>query len=155
MLRALQLAREAAEAGEVPVGAVVVKDGKVIGEGRNRREEGKNALAHAEIEAISRACATLGTWRLTGCQLYVTLEPCPMCTGAVINARIDTVVYGADDEQAGCCGTAMDLFSLPCSRRPELYRGFLEEECRALLQSFFQNVRERGGTSSQTGGQKI
>ena len=105
MLRALSLAEEAAAAGEVPVGAVVVKDGQVIGEGRNRREEGRTALAHAEVEAIHRACQALGTWRLTGCDLYVTLEPCPMCTGAIINAHMDRVVYGADDERAGCCGT--------------------------------------------------
>ena len=118
MGRALALAREAAAAGEVPVGAVVVKDGRVIGEGRNRREAGKSALAHAELEAIAQACEALGTWRLTGCQLYVTLEPCPMCTGAIINAHIDTVVYGCDDERAGCCGTAADLFALPYSHRP-------------------------------------
>lgn len=142
MLRALELAREAASAGEVPVGAVVVREGSVIGEGRNRREAGKNALGHAELEAVSQACASLGTWRLTGCELYVTLEPCPMCTGAVINAHIDTVVYGADDERAGCCGTAADLFALPYSHRPEIYRGFYEEECRALLRDFFQKLRK-------------
>lgn len=142
MLRALELAREAASAGEVPVGAVVVREGSVIGEGRNRREAGKNALGHAELEAVSQACAALGTWRLTGCELYVTLEPCPMCTGAVINAHIDTVVYGADDERAGCCGTAADLFALPYSHRPEIYRGFYEEECRALLRDFFQKLRK-------------
>lgn len=141
MLRALELAREAADCGEVPVGAVVVKDGKIIGEGRNRREAGQNALAHAELEAISGACETLGTWRLTGCQLYVTLEPCPMCTGAIINSHLDTVVYGADDEKAGCCGTAADLFALPYSRRPELYRGFYEAESKELLQSFFKKLR--------------
>ena len=142
MLRALELAREAAAAGEVPVGAVVVGQGRVLGEGRNRREAGKNALCHAELEAISQACAVLGTWRLTGCELYVTLEPCPMCTGAVINSHIDTVVYGADDERAGCCGTALDLFCLPYSHRPEIYRGFYEEECRKLLREFFRNLRK-------------
>ena len=97
MLRALELAEEAWNAGEVPVGAIVVKEGRILGEGRNRREAGKNALAHAEMEAIQQACQALGTWRLTGCELYVTLEPCPMCTGAVINAHIDRVIYGADD----------------------------------------------------------
>lgn len=142
MLRALRLAEEAAEAGEVPVGAVVVKDGSVIGEGRNRREAGKNALAHAEIEAISQACQTLGTWRLTGCELYVTLEPCPMCTGAIINSHIDRVIYGVDDDRAGCCGTAMDLFSLPYSHRPEVYRGFYEGEAKKLLQDFFRKLRK-------------
>lgn len=143
MGRALALAREAAAAGEVPVGAVVVKDGRVIGEGRNRREAGKSALAHAELEAIAQACEALGTWRLTGCQLYVTLEPCPMCTGAIINAHIDTVVYGCDDERAGCCGTAADLFALPYSHRPLVYRGCREGECRALLQAFFRGLREK------------
>lgn len=143
MGRALALALEAAAAGEVPVGAVVVKDGRVIGEGRNRREAGKSALAHAELEAIAQACKALGTWRLTGCQLYVTLEPCPMCTGAIINAHIDTVVYGCDDERAGCCGTAADLFALPYSHRPLVYRGCREEECRALLQAFFRGLREK------------
>lgn len=143
MGRALALAREAAAAGEVPVGAVVVKDGRVIGEGRNRREAGKSALAHAELEAIAQACGALGTWRLTGCQLYVTLEPCPMCTGAIINAHIDTVVYGCDDERAGCCGTAADLFALPYSHRPLVYRGCREGECRALLQAFFRGLREK------------
>lgn len=141
MLRALELAREAAEQGEVPVGAVVVRDGVIIGEGRNRRESEQNALGHAEMEAISQACRAVGSWRLTECQLYVTLEPCPMCTGAVINSHIKTVVYGAEDERAGCCGTAMDLFSLPYSHRPELYRGFCEEECRRLLREFFQKLR--------------
>lgn len=141
MLRALELAREAAAAGEVPVGAVVVKDGAIIGEGRNRREACGNALAHAEIEAISAACRTLGTWRLTDCHLYVTLEPCPMCAGAVVNARLGAVVYGADDEQAGCCGTACDVFSLPCCRPPQVYRGFFEAESRALLQDFFARRR--------------
>ncbi len=142
MLRALALAEEAAAAGEVPVGAVVVKEGQIIGEGRNRREAGKNALAHAELEAIAQACKALGTWRLTGCELYVTLEPCPMCTGAVINAHIDRVVYGADDERAGCCGTAADLFTLPYSHRPDLYRGFYESESKALLQAFFKKLRK-------------
>ena len=111
MLRALELAREAAAAGEVPVGAVVVREGTIIGEGRNRREAGHTALAHAELEAIHQACQTLGDWRLTGCDLYVTLEPCPMCTGAIINAHVGRVVYGAGDDRAGCCGTAADLFA--------------------------------------------
>ena len=142
MLQALHLAEEAAQSGEVPVGAVVVKDGRVIGEGRNRREAGKNALAHAEIEAISQACQALDTWRLTGCELYVTLEPCPMCTGAIINSHIDRVIYGVDDERAGCCGTAMDLFALPYSHRPEVYRGFYEGEAKKLLQDFFRKLRK-------------
>lgn len=141
MLRALSLAEEAAAAGEVPVGAVVVKDGQVIGEGRNRREEGRTALAHAEVEAIHRACQALGTWRLTGCDLYVTLEPCPMCAGGIINARISEVHYGTRDERAGACGSVLNLFEERFHHRPRLYRGPLEEECRALLQKFFQNLR--------------
>ncbi len=141
MLRALELAREAAACGEVPVGAVVIKAGEIVGEGRNRREAEQNALAHAELEAISQACKALGAWRLPDCQLYVTLEPCPMCTGAIINSHLGTVVYGTEDERAGCCGTATDLFTLPYSHRPEVYRGFYEAECRALLREFFQKLR--------------
>ena len=141
MLRALELAREAAACGEVPVGAVVIKAGEIVGEGRNRREAEQNALAHAELEAISQACKALGAWRLPGCELYVTLEPCPMCTGAIINSHLGTVVYGTEDERAGCCGTATDLFTLPYSHRPEVYRGFYEAECRALLREFFQKLR--------------
>ena len=141
MLRALELAGEAARQGEVPVGAVVVQDGTVIGEGYNRRESEQNALAHAEILAISQACSALHTWHLTGCQLYVTLEPCPMCTGAIINAHIDTVVFGAEDDRAGCCGTATNLFHLPYSHKVEVYPGFYEAECKALLREFFQKLR--------------
>lgn len=143
MLRAIELAGQAGSAGEVPVGAVVVKDGKIIGEGRNRREESGNALGHAELEAISQACKALRTWRLSGCELYVTLEPCPMCTGAVINSHIDVVVYGAEDERAGCCGTAANLFTLPYSHAPEVYRGFYEGECQKLLRDFFSSLRKK------------
>ncbi|MBQ4612674.1 MAG: nucleoside deaminase [Clostridia bacterium] len=143
MMQALELARVAAEEGEVPVGAVVVKDGAVIGKGRNRREIGKNALAHAEIEAIDEACRTLGGWRLSGCQLYVTLEPCPMCAGAIINARIDEVIYGTDDPKAGSCRSLVDLFSLPYNHRPTTVAGVMEDECRAVLQGFFKFLRAR------------
>lgn len=142
MRRALELAAEAASEGEVPVGAVVVYENRVIGEGRNRREALKQAAAHGEMEAISQACTALGDWRLSKCQLYVTLEPCPMCTGAIINAHLGTVVYGADDERAGCTGTAMNLFALPYSHRPLVYRGFMEEESRFLLQDFFRSLRK-------------
>ena len=141
MLWALELARKAAEQGEVPVGAVVVQNGVIVGEGFNRREAEQNALAHAEMLAISRACETLHTWRLSGCELYVTLEPCPMCTGAIINAHIDTVVFGAEDDRAGCCGTAANLFTLPYSHRPEVYPGFFEAECKELLREFFRKLR--------------
>ena len=115
MLRALALAEEAAAQGEVPVGAVVVRNGAVIGEGHNRRETDRSALAHAELLAIRSACQAVGDWRLSDCELYVTLEPCPMCTGAIINAHLPIIVYGVDDERAGCCGTAADLFA----RRPK------------------------------------
>ncbi len=140
---ALGLAREAADEGEVPVGAVIVKDGAVIATGRNRREKDKQALAHAEIEAISAACAALGGWRLFGCTLYVTLEPCPMCAGAIINSRIDRVVYGAPDPKAGSCGSLTDLFELPYNHRPIAERGVLEDECAAVLKAFFRSLRSR------------
>ncbi len=142
MRKALDLAQEAASEGEVPVGAVVVKDGKVIAEGRNRREGARNALAHAEIEALNGACAALGGWRLSGCTLYVTLEPCPMCAGAIINARVDRVVYGADDPKAGSCGSLTNLFELPYNHSPLVERGVLEEDCAAILKEFFQKLRK-------------
>lgn len=145
MQLALALAKEAADEGEVPVGAVVVKDGEVIGRGRNRREIGKNALAHAEIEAIDEACRTLGGWRLSGCQLYVTLEPCPMCAGAIINARIDEVIYGTVDPKAGSCRSLVDLFALPYNHKPLSRSGVLEEECREVLKDFFRTLRARKG----------
>lgn len=143
MREALALAREAADEGEVPVGAVIVRDGKIVGRGRNRRELGKNALAHAEIEAIDMACRTLGGWRLSGCDLYVTLEPCPMCAGAIINARIDRVIQGSADPKAGSCGSVVDLFSLPYNHRPVLVCGVLEQECSGLLRDFFRSLRNK------------
>ncbi len=145
MRLALALAREAADECEVPVGAVVVKDGEVIGRGRNRREIGKNALAHAEIEAIDEACRTLGGWRLSGCRLFVTLEPCPMCAGAIINARIDEVIYGTVDPKAGSCHSLVDLFALPYNHKPLSRSGVLEEECREVLKDFFRTLRARKG----------
>ena len=141
MSQALALAREAAASGDVPVGCVIVKDGQVIGRGRNRREERGDATAHAELEAIRDACAHVGSWRLHGCTLYVTLEPCPMCAGGIINSRIDEIHYGVRDEKAGCCVSVLDLFSEPFNHRPRVYRGPLEEECRALLQNFFGSLR--------------
>ena len=138
---ALQLAREAAEEGEVPVGAVVVRDGEIIGRGRNRREVNKNALAHAELEAIHNACTHLGGWQLVGCTLYVTLEPCPMCAGAIINSRIERVVQGALNPKAGSCGSVVDLFALPYNHHPEMVTGVLGEECSAILKRFFKKLR--------------
>ncbi|MCQ2405020.1 MAG: tRNA adenosine(34) deaminase TadA [Clostridia bacterium] len=143
MNEALALAREAAAEGEVPVGAVIVKDDRIVGRGRNRREADKNALAHAEIEAINEACKTLGGWRLFGCELYVTLEPCPMCAGAIVNARLDRVIYGARDPKAGSCGSIVDLFSYPYNHRPECVAGVMEEECAAELSAFFARLREK------------
>ena len=143
--KALLLAAEAAKEGEVPVGAVVVRNGEIIACGRNRREEQKNALCHAEIEAINNACAALGGWRLFDCDLYVTLEPCPMCAGAVINARLRRVVYGASDKKAGSCGSITNLFSLPYNHSPELIGGVMEQECSEILKDFFKQLRKRKG----------
>lgn len=140
---AIQQAKLSAEEGEVPVGAVVVRDGEVISVGRNRRESDKNALAHAELEAIDRACKTLGGWRLWQCELYVTLEPCPMCAGANINSRLRRVVYGACDRKAGSCGSVVNLFDLPYNHRPELLAGFMGEECGQLLTDFFREMRNK------------
>lgn len=142
MEKALLLARSAAADGEVPVGAVIVKGGIVIANGRNRRETEKNALCHAELEAIGKACKALGGWRLWQCQLYVTLEPCPMCAGAIINARIPRVVFGAYDKKAGSCGSVVNLFDLPYNHKPELVGGVMESECSALLTDFFKNLRK-------------
>lgn len=139
---ALQLAQQAADEGEVPVGAVIVKEDTIIGRGRNRRESIGNALAHAEIEAINEACQTLGGWQLVDCTLYVTLEPCPMCAGAIINARIPRVVQGACNIKAGSCGSIVDLFSLPYNHKPALVSGVLEEECQQLLKDFFKKLRK-------------
>ena len=139
---ALELAREAAAEGEVPVGCVIVRNGEVVGRGRNRRESGKTALGHAEIEAIGEACKHLGGWRLWECTLYVTLEPCPMCAGAIINARIPRVVYGASDENCGACGSVCDLFSMAFNHHPQVEKGVREAESAALLTDFFQNLRE-------------
>ncbi len=138
---ALTLAKEAAAEGEVPVGCVIVCDGKIVGQGRNRRETGKTALGHAEVEAIAEACKTLGGWRLWQCTLYVTLEPCPMCAGAIINARIPRVVFGASDKKCGACGSVCDLFNMAFNHRPQVEKGVREEECGELLTEFFKTLR--------------
>ena len=142
MRQALALAEEAAGHGDVPVGCVVVKDGAVIGRGCNRREDRGDAVAHAEVEAIRQACRAVGGWNLHDCALYVTLEPCPMCAGAIINARVGTVCYGARDEKAGACGSVLDLFAERFNHRPRVYGGVLKEECAALLQDFFHDLRK-------------
>ena len=141
MQEAFRLAREAFDAGEVPVGCVIVCDGAIVGRGRNRREEQKNALCHAEIEAIRQACTTLGGWRLWKCTLYVTLEPCPMCAGAILQARIPKVVFGARDEKFGACGSVCDLFSMNFNHHPQLEGGLMEEEVKDLMRQFFQELR--------------
>ena len=141
MLAALELAKEAAADGEVPVGCVITRHGEIVGRGRNRREKGKNALCHAELEAINDACTRLGGWRLWECDLYVTLEPCPMCAGAIINARIPRVVYGAKDLKAGSCGSVCSLFDMAYNHHPTVERGLMEEECAGVLKEFFQQLR--------------
>ncbi|MGN0616086.1 tRNA adenosine(34) deaminase TadA [Ruminococcus flavefaciens] len=149
MSRALELAREAFDEGEVPVGAVVVKKttGEIVGEGRNMREKAKNALAHAEIMAIDEACRTLGGWRLPECAIYVTLEPCPMCCGAIINSRIDNVIFGAYDVKSGSAVSVQKMFELPYNYRPEVTGGVMEEECSAILSDFFRQLREKKSRS--------
>lgn len=143
MLLAIGQARLAAAELEVPVGAVISRNGEVVSVGRNRRETGKNALAHAEIEAIDLACKKLGGWRLWECELFVTLEPCPMCAGAIINSRLHRVVYGASDPKAGSCGSVTNLFELPYNHKPEFVSGFMAEECSALLTDFFAELRKK------------
>ena len=142
MREALALAREAAESGEVPVGCVIADSaGNIVGRGRNRRETRHDATAHAEVEAIREACEALGSWRLEGCTLYVTLEPCPMCTGAIINARVPTLVFGAREALSGSCGSVIDLFQERYGHRPAVYSGVLAEDCARLLKEFFQDKR--------------
>ena len=142
MKRALACAEKALALGEVPVGAVVVREGKIIASGYNRRETGKNALLHAEMIALQRACKRVGDWRLSDCDLYVTLEPCSMCTGAILNSRIRRVYFGADDPKEGCMGGLFDMTSLPFRHRPEVVRSLCKEECESLLSSFFRSLRE-------------
>ena len=141
MDEALALARQAAAEGEVPVGCVIVRGDRIVGRGRNRREAGKTALAHAEIEAINEACRNLGGWRLWDCTLYVTLEPCPMCAGAILGARIPRVVYGASDKKYGAVGSVCNLFSMEFNHHPRVESGVRAEEAAALMEEFFKNLR--------------
>ena len=140
---ALSLAREAALDGDVPVGAVVVRDGKVIGKGRNRREKIKNSLAHAEIEAINEACGVLEGWRLTDCTLYVTLEPCPMCAGGIINSRIGRTVIALADYKSGCFGSVINFNTYPFNHKTGIEYGLCENEAKAIMSSFFEKLREK------------
>ena len=142
MLEALSLAQKAAGEGEVPVGAVIVFENKIIGRGYNKREGKQNALCHAEIEAINEACQNTGSWRLSGCEMFVTLEPCPMCTGAIINARIDRVVFGAYDEAMGCMGGLCNLTELPSFNNTRIVGGYMEKEASQLLSDFFLRLRK-------------
>ncbi len=150
MREALALAKKAFELGEVPVGAVAVWDGEIVGRGMNLRETDKNALRHAEIMAIDEACKKLGGWRLWKCDLYVTLEPCPMCAGAIINSRVRKLVYGAKDPKAGSCGSIANLFEIPYNHKPEVVSGVLEEECSYLLSEFFTKLREKRKVQKET-----
>lgn len=142
MSHALTLAHEAAQSGEVPVGCVIADaDGNIVGTGRNRREELPDATAHAELEAIREACRNTGDWRLSGCTMYVTLEPCPMCAGAIISSRIPRVVYGAKDAVTGSCGSVIDLFCEDYGHRPAVFSGVMKEECSGVLKDFFKGKR--------------
>ena len=143
MRLAIEAAVDAGKRGEIPVGAVIVKNGEVIATGSNRREEKKSAISHAEIEAIEKANRHLGDWRLDGCEMYVTLEPCPMCTGAIINSRIKTVVFGAYDLNSGSMDSVINLCDYPYEKTPEVYGGICEDECAALLSEFFEKVRNK------------
>ena len=143
MREAIKQAKKAAAKGEVPVGAVIVRNGEIISRAYNTRETGKNALCHAEIKAIHRACKKLGGWRLPGWEMYVTMEPCPMCAGAIINSRIVAVYYGAYDQKAGAFGTLFDMNTFGLNHKPEIFSGVMAEECAALLSSFFSDLRER------------
>ena len=142
MNQALTLAREAAAHGEVPVGCVIVRDGKIIGRGRNRREEKQAVSSHAEMEAMAQANEALGSWRLEDCDLYVTLEPCPMCAGAILNARVRRVVYGARDRAMGACGGVLNLFMEDFPHHPQLVGGILAEDCQTVLSAFFKELRK-------------
>lgn len=141
MSEALKLAKQAYDDNEVPVGAVIVRDNTIIASGRNRREKEKNALLHAEIDAINNACKALGGWRLWNCDIYVTLEPCPMCAGAIINAHIPNVYFGAYDFKNGSCGTITNLFEMPYNFKPKCTGGIMQEECSKILKDFFKKIR--------------
>ena len=143
MREALKQAERASALGEMPVGAVIVRDGEIISRAYNRRETKKNALYHAEITAIDRACKKLGGWRLPRCEMYVTLEPCPMCAGAILNSRIEHIYYGASDEKSGCCGSKINLLDMNlCNYTVTVTGGILENECRDIIKKFFRNLRE-------------
>lgn len=142
MKEAICLANQAKTNGEVPVGAVIVKDEQIIATGKNMREEKQNALSHAEIEAINNACKAIGSWRLDGCEMYVTLEPCPMCAGAIINARIKTLIFGAYDKKMGSVDSVVNLCDMPYNHKVEVYGGIMEDECLDIIKDFFKKIRD-------------
>ena len=142
MYKAIELGLEAAKNGEIPVGAVVVRNGEIVGVGKNDREQTSSALGHAEIRAIEDASKNLNSWRLDDCELYVTLEPCVMCAGAIINARIKSVIFGAYDFAAGACGSAQNVFT--ANKTTEIYSGICEGQCTEILQNFFKDLRTQG-----------
>jgi tRNA(adenine34) deaminase len=144
MLEAIKQANKAALCGEMPVGAVIVQKGKIIARGYNKRETRKNALLHAEVIAINKACKKLCGWRLLDCDIYITLEPCPMCAGAILNARINNVYFGAYDTKSGCAGSVMNLFDMNlCNYKSHVQGGILKEECSKLIKDFFETLRKR------------
>ena len=149
MKRALERARCAAKHGEVPIGAIIVKDNKIISSGRNMREAKNNALYHAEIIAIDRACKKTGAWRLSDCTLYVTMEPCPMCAGAIVNSRIKRVVFGCYDKKAGAMGSIFNLHDYPLNHKYEVVGGIMEKECADILSNFFTELRVRNKARKQ------
>lgn len=144
MREALKQAKKAAKIGEMPVGAVIVRDGEIISRGYNKRETKKSALLHAEMIAIDRACKKLGGWRLPRCEMYVTLEPCPMCAGAILNARIDHIYFGASDIKSGCAGSRINLLDMNlCNYRTEVCQGIMADECSQLIRDFFRELRSK------------
>ncbi len=144
MAEALSLARQAAEAGEVPVGAVIVRGGAVIARAANRTEEKKDPTAHAEMLAIGEALKAVGGWRLTGCDMYVTLEPCAMCAGAIVHARIQNLYIGTEDPKTGACGSVLDITGdTRLNHQPHVEKGILREECSDLLKCFFRQLRRK------------
>lgn len=149
MKRALERAKAAAIVGEVPIGAIIVKDGQIIASGRNMRENKKNALKHAEIIAIDRACKKIGAWRLIDCTLYVTMEPCPMCAGAIVNSRIKRVVFGCYDQKAGAMGSVFNIADFPLNHKFEITGGILKDECADILSDFFKNLRNKKGNKNE------
>ena len=150
MREAIRQAKKAADIGEMPIGAVIVRNGKIVSRGYNKREKKKNALLHAEVDAINKACSRLGGWRLPECDIYVTLEPCPMCAGAILNARIDNVYFGAFDKKSGCGGSVINLFDMKlCNYTVNVTGGIMEEKCSEIIKGFFRQLRNNKGNKTE------